>query len=218
METGTTKGLSLKPTSSPCVACLRPWHCRASRSPHEQRDQGQDSYDRRQAERVASALGRVRDRAAHWSRAVSVLGLSLRPGNRQHDAVDVAAQSRAGWTIARVSASVVAVNRPLGAGRGGSVVRRSGFAGSARCSPSVSCRFLTAGCFPPAGGRWRPVCRAGRAVGRCGPVGEPSGPGQPARAAAASGGSTRSARQRRGRSQDRPQRNELWRGGLHGRL
>jgi hypothetical protein len=71
--------------------------------------------DRRtNAERVASALGRARDRAVHWSRAASLLGLSLRPGNRQHDAVGVAAQSRAGWTTAGVSASVGTVDRRPG--------------------------------------------------------------------------------------------------------
>jgi hypothetical protein len=119
---------------------------------------------------------------------VSVLGLSLRPGNRHHDAVGVAAQSRAGWTIARVSARVVAVGRRPGRWSRGQRRRGSGFAGSARCSPSVSCRFLTAGCFPPlVAGGGRPVCRAGRAADRAaaGPAGEPSGPGQPARAAVA---------------------------------
>ena len=156
----------------------------------------------------------------HWSRAVNVLGLSLRPGNRQHDAVGVAAQSRAGWTIARVSASVVAVDRRPGRWSRGQRRPRSWLCGSARCLPSVSCRFLTAGCFPPlvAGGGGlfaglgvlfvalrpcRRTIRSGTARSGCSCHG---------------GGSTRSARQRRGRSQDRPRRNELWREGLHGRL
>ena len=156
-----------------------------------------------------------------WSRAVSVLGLSLRPGNRHHDAVGVATQSRAGWTIAGVSASVVAVDRRPGRWSRGQGRRGSGFAGSARCSPSLSCGFLTAGSFPPlvAGGGW-PV-RGGwaRCWSRCGPrpVGKPSGPGSPLlplpRWWFDAVGSAASRR-----SQDRPQRNELWREGLHGRL
>jgi len=119
---------------------------------------------------------------------VSVLGLSLRPGNRHHDPVGVAAESRAGWTMARVSAGVVAVGWRPGAGRGVRVVGDLALRVSARCSPSVSCGSLTAGSFPPlVAGGGRPVHRAGRAAGRAaaGPAGEPSGPGQPARAAAA---------------------------------
>src|SRR5450432_3353518 len=73
-----------------------------------------------------------------WSRAVSVLGLSLRPGNRHHDPVGVAAESRAGWTMARVSAGVVAVGWRPGAGRGVRVVGDLALRVSARCSPSVS--------------------------------------------------------------------------------
>ena len=162
-------------------------------------------------------------RGGRRSRAVIVLSLSLRPGNRHHNAVGVAAEFRAGWTIARVSAGVVAAGR-----RPGRCSRGQGRPGIWLCGFSP---LLTAGVtsFPDrrklsaAGGRWRPACPPGLGVLlvalRPGPVGKPSGPGQPARAATATVvvrrrqlGSVAAVRTMG------PQRNELWREGLHDRL
>ena len=114
-------------------------------------------------------------RGVRWSRAVIVLRLSLRPGNRHHNAVGVAAEFRAGWTIARVSAGVVAADRrPARCSRG------QGRPGIWLCGFSP---LLTAGVtsFPDrrklsaAGGRRRPAWPPGLGVLlvalRPGPVG-----------------------------------------------
>jgi hypothetical protein len=103
-------------------------------------------------------------RGGRWSRAVTVLGLSFRPGNRHDNAVGVAAEFRAGWTIARVSAGVVAVDwRP------GRCSRGQGRPGIWLCGFSP---LLTAGVtsFPDrrklsaVGGRRRPACPPGLGV------------------------------------------------------
>jgi hypothetical protein len=162
-------------------------------------------------------------RGGRWSRAVIVLGLSLRAGNRHHNAVGVAAEFRVGQTTARISAGVVAAGR-----RPGRCSRGQGRPGIWLCGFSP---LLTAGVtsFPDrrklsaAGGRRRPACPPGLGMLlvalRPGPVGKPSGPGQPARAATATVvvrrrqlGSVAAARTMG------PQRNELWREGLHDRL
>jgi hypothetical protein len=115
-----------------------------------------------------------------------MLGLSLRPGNRHHDAVGVA-ESRASWTIARDSAGGVGVGRRPGRWSRG---QRRGI-WLCRFSPPLSVGvmwFPDGRMLPPlVAGGGRPVCRAGRAADRAaaGPVEELSGLGRPARAAAA---------------------------------
>ncbi len=172
--------------------------------------------------RTARTAAAILTRGGRWSRAVIVLGLSLRAGNRHHNAVGVASEFRVGQTIARVSAGVVAIDR-----RPGRCSRGQGRPGIWLCGFSP---LLTAGVTSfPDRRKLSPLAAGGALPIRRGLgvllVALPPGPRKTIRSGTARAGCRCHGGVRRDQlgsvaavRKMGPQRNELWREGLHERL